>query len=63
MGRVERSVHHEDSQGGVCSHPIAGSVKIVGLLKNNKHPHLLRWFSHLESLDSTQAAIASLAGM
>ncbi|KAL6301820.1 glutamate-tRNA ligase [Sparassis latifolia] len=38
-----------------------GSVKIVGLLKNNKHPHLLRWFSHLESLESTQLAIASLA--
>ncbi|KAI0723803.1 glutamate-tRNA ligase [Cerioporus squamosus] len=40
---------------------LKGSVKIVGLLKNNKHPHLLRWFSHLESLESTQLAIASLA--
>ncbi|KAI0807854.1 glutamate-tRNA ligase [Fomes fomentarius] len=39
---------------------LKGSVKIVGLLKNNKHPHLLRWFSHLESLESTQLAIASL---
>ncbi|KAH9900967.1 glutamate-tRNA ligase [Cubamyces lactineus] len=40
---------------------LKGSVKIVGLLKNNKHPHLLRWFSHIESLESTQAAIAGLA--
>jgi Glutamyl- and glutaminyl-tRNA synthetases len=37
-----------------------GSGKIVGLLKNNQHPHLLRWFSHLESLESTQTALASL---
>ncbi|KAH9950240.1 glutamate-tRNA ligase [Amylocystis lapponica] len=39
---------------------LKGSVKIIGLLKNNKHPHLLRWFSHLESLESTQVALASL---
>jgi glutamyl-tRNA synthetase len=38
-----------------------GSIKIVGLLKNNKHQHLSRWFSHFESLESTQAAIAALA--
>lgn len=38
-----------------------GSVKIVGLLKNNKHAHLLRWYNHLESLESTQLVIASLA--
>ncbi|OSD08417.1 glutamate-tRNA ligase [Trametes coccinea BRFM310] len=40
---------------------LKGSVKIVGLLKNNKHPHLLRWYSHLESLESTQQVIAGLA--
>lgn len=40
---------------------IKGSVKIIGLLKNNKHVHLSRWFSHLESLESTQSALASLA--
>ncbi|KAJ7510169.1 glutamate-tRNA ligase [Mycena galericulata] len=39
---------------------IKGSSKITGFLKNNNHPHLLRWFAHLESLDSTQAALASL---
>ncbi|KIK58225.1 hypothetical protein GYMLUDRAFT_262571 [Collybiopsis luxurians FD-317 M1] len=39
---------------------LKSSTKIVGLLKNNKHVHLARWFSHLESLDSTQAALASL---
>ncbi|KAJ7905853.1 glutamate-tRNA ligase [Mycena olivaceomarginata] len=37
-----------------------GNSRIPGLLKNNNHPHLLRWFSHLESLDSIQAASASL---
>ena len=36
-------------------------MKIVGLLKNNKHIHLVRWFNHLESLESTQQVIASLA--
>jgi glutamyl-tRNA synthetase len=30
-------------------------------LRNNGHPHLLRWFTHLESLDSTQSALTSLA--
>lgn len=39
----------------------AGSIKIAGVLKNNKHPHLLRWYTHLESLGSTQEALASLA--
>lgn len=39
-----------------------GSVKIVGLLKNNKHVHLIRWFSHIESLESTQLALTSLIG-
>ncbi|KAH9930661.1 glutamate-tRNA ligase [Fomitopsis serialis] len=40
---------------------LKGSVKIVGLLKNNKHVHLLRWYTQLESLESTQLVIASLA--
>lgn len=38
-----------------------GSIKILGLLKNNQHPHLLRWLSYLESLKQTQAALAELA--
>jgi glutamyl-tRNA synthetase len=38
-----------------------GNLRLVGLLKNNKHQHLLRWFNHLESLESTQAALAGLA--
>lgn len=41
---------------------LPGSIKIVGLLKNNKHVHLIRWFSHIESLESTQLALASLIG-
>jgi hypothetical protein len=36
------------------------STKVAGLLKNNQHPHLLRWYSHLESFGSTQDAIARL---
>ncbi|KAF5387542.1 hypothetical protein D9757_006541 [Collybiopsis confluens] len=39
---------------------LKSSTKIVGLLKNGKHAHLTRWYSHLESLGSTQAALASL---
>ncbi|KAF7363728.1 putative glutamate--tRNA ligase, cytoplasmic [Mycena sanguinolenta] len=37
-----------------------GSSRIPGLLKNGGQPHLLRWFSHLESLDCIKAALASL---
>ncbi|KAH0830682.1 putative glutamate-tRNA ligase [Lanmaoa asiatica] len=39
---------------------IRASIKILGLLKNGQHVHTLRWFSHLESLESTQAALASI---
>ena len=38
----------------------SGNIKALGLLKNNQHQHLLRWFSHLESLDSTQKMLASI---
>ncbi|KAJ6624520.1 glutamate-tRNA ligase [Mycena sp. CBHHK59/15] len=37
-----------------------GNSRLAGLLKNNNHPHLLRWFSHLESLDCIQTALISL---
>ncbi|KAJ6525755.1 glutamate-tRNA ligase [Mycena capillaripes] len=37
-----------------------GNNRIPGLLKNNNQPHLLRWFSYLESLDCIQAALANL---
>ncbi|KAF8623582.1 hypothetical protein AX15_006348 [Amanita polypyramis BW_CC] len=40
---------------------LKGNIKAVGLLKNNQHLHLSRWFSFLESLASTQAALAGLA--
>ncbi|KAF9227790.1 glutamyl-tRNA synthetase, partial [Gyrodon lividus] len=39
---------------------IRASVKTLGLLKNGQHVHALRWFSHLESLESTQAALSSI---
>ena len=38
-----------------------GSSRLVGLLKNNQHQHLVRWYNHLESLEPTQAALAGLA--
>ena len=38
-----------------------GSIKLVGLLKNNQHPHLSRWFNHLESLKQTQNVLSELA--
>ncbi|TFK42481.1 glutamate-tRNA ligase [Crucibulum laeve] len=39
---------------------LKGNIKAVGLLKNNQHPHLLRWYSHLESLKTTQTVLAEL---
>ncbi|KIY43661.1 glutamyl-tRNA synthetase [Fistulina hepatica ATCC 64428] len=36
-------------------------LKVVGLLKSQRHIHLLRWFNHLESLESTQSGLALLA--
>ncbi|KAF8447835.1 tRNA synthetases class I, catalytic domain-containing protein [Boletus edulis BED1] len=39
---------------------IRASIKILGLLKNGQHVHALRWFLHLESLESTQTALASI---
>ncbi len=38
-----------------------GNLRLVGLLKNNQHQHLVRWYNHLESLEPTQAALAGLA--
>ena len=38
------------------------NVKVLGLLKNNRHADLNRWFTHVESLESTQLALASLIG-
>ncbi|KAF8077764.1 tRNA synthetases class I, catalytic domain-containing protein [Lyophyllum atratum] len=40
---------------------LKGSIKILGLLKNNQHPHLLRWFTYLDTLKETQNALAELA--
>jgi glutamyl-tRNA synthetase len=37
------------------------NVKIQGLLKNNAHPHLLRWFSYFDTLKSTQTLLSDLA--
>lgn len=39
---------------------LKGSIKLVGLLKNNQHPHLSRWFTHLESLKEVQNALSKL---
>jgi glutamyl-tRNA synthetase len=41
--------------------PRIGNLRLLGLLKNNQHQHLLRWYNHLESLETTQAALAGLA--
>ncbi|KAF9473776.1 glutamate-tRNA ligase [Pholiota conissans] len=40
---------------------LKGNIKILGLLKNNQHPHLLRWFSYFDSFGSTQLLLADLA--
>lgn len=40
---------------------IKGALKPLGIMKGGKHPHLLRWFSHIESLPTTQTALSDLA--
>ncbi|KAG6883535.1 hypothetical protein C0993_005631 [Termitomyces sp. T159_Od127] len=40
---------------------LKGSIKVLGLLKNNQHPHLLRWFTYIDTLKETQSALAELA--
>lgn len=42
------------------AHNDSGHAKIEGLLRNNKHPHLLRWYNHLYNLKTTQQALTSL---
>lgn len=46
---------------GCACLPLPGSPMSVGLLKLGRHRHLLRWYTHLESLDATQAALSALA--
>lgn len=36
-------------------------MKLIGLLRGGRHPHLSRWFAHLEGLPSTQEVLISLA--
>ncbi|KAG5221167.1 glutamate-tRNA ligase [Salix suchowensis] len=47
--------------GGLAEDSVkeTGNIKAFGLLKNNGHPHISRWFSHLESLESIQTALAA----
>ncbi|KAG6854706.1 hypothetical protein C0991_002418 [Blastosporella zonata] len=40
---------------------LKGNIKILGLLKNNQHPHLLRWFNYIDTLKETQGALAEFA--
>jgi hypothetical protein len=50
------------SEGHYCSiNPRIGNSRLVGLLKNSQHQHLLRWYNHIESLEPTQAALTKLA--
>ncbi|TFK30031.1 glutamate-tRNA ligase [Coprinopsis marcescibilis] len=39
---------------------LKGNIKILGLLKNGNHPHLTRWFNHLESLKPIQKLLADI---
>ncbi|CAA7271612.1 unnamed protein product [Cyclocybe aegerita] len=40
---------------------LKGNIKVLGLLKNNQHPHLLRWFTYFDTLKSTQTLLSDLA--
>ncbi|KAH8826862.1 tRNA synthetases class I, catalytic domain-containing protein [Flagelloscypha sp. PMI_526] len=39
---------------------IRSTTRSMGLLKNNKHVHLVRWQTYFETLESTQGAYAAL---
>lgn len=39
---------------------LTASVQAVGVLKRGAHPHVQRWMSYIESLPSTQEALAAL---
>ncbi|KAF8344285.1 glutamate-tRNA ligase [Cantharellus anzutake] len=39
---------------------IKGSLQAIGVLKKNSHIHLSRWYTHLDSISSTQAVYTSL---
>ncbi|KAI0029739.1 glutamate-tRNA ligase [Vararia minispora EC-137] len=39
---------------------LKGNLRVIGLLRNGLHKHLLRWSTHLESLGSTQAVLLGL---
>lgn len=55
---LARSNHHPST----ISHNLSlGNLKVLGPLKNNTHVHLLRWFSHLESLGTTQTLLSDFA--
>jgi glutamyl-tRNA synthetase len=58
MGSAERSVWCYR----FCPsfHLSAGSTKIIGLLKNNAHAHLLRYFTYIDTLPSTQSLLNAL---
>ncbi|KAK0450308.1 glutamyl-tRNA synthetase [Desarmillaria tabescens] len=40
---------------------LRGNIKCRGLLRDGGHPHLLRWFSYIESLSVTQRALSLLS--
>jgi len=61
VGSLERHVPHKVSPHSSLTSRNIGNIKVLGLLKNNQHQHLGRWFSHLDSLRSTQTLIADLA--
>lgn len=57
---VSLKVRIFDDEHGYLFHSRIGNLRLIGLLKNNQHQHLLRWYNHLESLEPTQAALANL---
>lgn len=40
---------------------LKGNLKVLGLQKNNQHIHLLRWYSHLESLKPIQKLLGEIS--
>ncbi|KIM49350.1 hypothetical protein M413DRAFT_438537 [Hebeloma cylindrosporum] len=52
--------HEVTSADWIVWGSLKSNIKVLGLLKNNQHPHLLRWFSYFDSLKSTQTLLSNL---
>ncbi|KAF7322471.1 Glutamate-tRNA ligase [Mycena chlorophos] len=53
--------HEVSSADWVLWGAFKANSRITGILRNNNHPHLQRWFSHIDSLEPAQTVQTALA--